>query len=327
MDCMTMNPFLPFCLYVAARVFVLSLKARPDDQRTLSSLTFLLQAMSAMTRRTAIAESFIAQLELDMQVADVPNPLGSAAEPPNDPTFSTYNMFAKTDGSKTDIYYNPYDTMIPALSRGPARQGACFYRGEGPGSRSESGPSYGASGSTPAPNSGGRWPATPSESSDPRLFPGSAVSGNMMTRSNALGPSDRSRDGAVVEMDTSPGGSGAGAADARTRSDQASRTGSVAAAMTPAGASEKNSPTATRKATSAYPLMGNQLYTQYHHAHVNAPSNLYSTDYAMFGDMGNLSNVMETTGMTPNAEAWSDMMGLAQEEWPSQMHGGIGNHR
>ncbi|KAF3893762.1 Binuclear zinc transcription factor [Trichophyton interdigitale] len=67
MDLAKMNPFLVFCLYVAARVFVQYLKSRPQDQAVRSSLQFLLSAMNALKRKIPLAESFLVQLDVDLE--------------------------------------------------------------------------------------------------------------------------------------------------------------------------------------------------------------------------------------------------------------------
>src|SRR4051812_48091746 len=61
------NPFTSFCLYVAARVFVQFLKSRPDDSQTVDSLRFLLAAMGALKRRNPLTESFLVQLDVDLE--------------------------------------------------------------------------------------------------------------------------------------------------------------------------------------------------------------------------------------------------------------------
>lgn len=66
-----MNPFISFCVYVAARVFVQYLKTRPKDQQMNSSLQFLLQAMQALRRRNPLTESFLVQLDLDLDSAGI----------------------------------------------------------------------------------------------------------------------------------------------------------------------------------------------------------------------------------------------------------------
>jgi hypothetical protein len=66
-----MNPFISFCVYVAARVFVQYLKTRPKDQQMSSSLQFLLQAMQALRRKNPLTESFLVQLDLDLESAGI----------------------------------------------------------------------------------------------------------------------------------------------------------------------------------------------------------------------------------------------------------------
>ncbi|KAF2472004.1 uncharacterized protein BDR25DRAFT_342046 [Lindgomyces ingoldianus] len=71
LDLAAMNPFISFCVYVAARVFVQYLKTRPKDQQMNSSLQFLLQAMQALRRKNPLTESFLVQLDLDLESAGV----------------------------------------------------------------------------------------------------------------------------------------------------------------------------------------------------------------------------------------------------------------
>ncbi|KKA30434.1 hypothetical protein TD95_005218 [Thielaviopsis punctulata] len=67
MDLSSMNPFLAFCLYVAARVFVQYLKSRPDDTQVGDSLRFILGAMAALKRQNPLTESFLVQLDVDLE--------------------------------------------------------------------------------------------------------------------------------------------------------------------------------------------------------------------------------------------------------------------
>ena len=62
-----MNPFMAFCLYVAARVFVQYVKKMPDDQEIRQSLEFLLAAMQAIQRKNPLTESFLVQLKMDIE--------------------------------------------------------------------------------------------------------------------------------------------------------------------------------------------------------------------------------------------------------------------
>lgn len=77
-----MNPFIAFAVYVAARVFVQYLKTRPKDQQMTSSLQFLLQAMHALRKKNALTESFLVQLDLDLESAG----LEGIQRPAIDPT-------------------------------------------------------------------------------------------------------------------------------------------------------------------------------------------------------------------------------------------------
>lgn len=68
-----MNPFISFCLYVAARVFVQYLKSRPRDTQVRASLQFLLTAMAAIKRKNPLTESFLVQLDVDLETAGIPD--------------------------------------------------------------------------------------------------------------------------------------------------------------------------------------------------------------------------------------------------------------
>ncbi|KAL6717872.1 hypothetical protein ACLMJK_003957 [Lecanora helva] len=66
-DVAGMNPFMAFCLYVAARVFVQYLKKNPQDSQSRTALQFLLTAMEAMKLKNPLTESFLVQLHLDIK--------------------------------------------------------------------------------------------------------------------------------------------------------------------------------------------------------------------------------------------------------------------
>jgi len=69
-----MNPFVAFCLYVAARVFVQYLKSRPEDQTVRSSLQFLLSALNALKHKNPLTESFLVQLDVDLEGSGLETP-------------------------------------------------------------------------------------------------------------------------------------------------------------------------------------------------------------------------------------------------------------
>ncbi|TVY19646.1 Citrinin biosynthesis transcriptional activator ctnR [Lachnellula arida] len=74
LDLSSMNSFISFCLYVAARVFVQYLKSRPDDSQTGDSLRFLLSAMNALKKKNPLTESFLVQLDVDLEGLGMRNP-------------------------------------------------------------------------------------------------------------------------------------------------------------------------------------------------------------------------------------------------------------
>lgn len=78
-DLSQLNPFIAFCLYVAARVFVQYLKSKKEDLTVRSSLTFLLSAMMALRTKNPLTESFLVQLDVDLEGSglNIPSPLGA----------------------------------------------------------------------------------------------------------------------------------------------------------------------------------------------------------------------------------------------------------
>ena len=74
LDLSCMNPFISFCLYVAARVFVQYIKSRPEDEQVRASLRFLLQAMQVLKKKNPLTESFLVQLEVDLDGTGMDNP-------------------------------------------------------------------------------------------------------------------------------------------------------------------------------------------------------------------------------------------------------------
>lgn len=57
---------MPFFVYVAGRVFVNHLKSRPEDSAVRSSLEFSLSALNAFKAKNPLAETFLSQLEVDV---------------------------------------------------------------------------------------------------------------------------------------------------------------------------------------------------------------------------------------------------------------------
>ncbi|KAI9674756.1 MAG: hypothetical protein M1817_001660 [Caeruleum heppii] len=81
MDLATMNPFISFCLYVAARVFVQYLKSRGEDEQVKASLIFLLSAMRALKRQNPLTESFLVQLDVDLEGTGLDDPAQNSRFP------------------------------------------------------------------------------------------------------------------------------------------------------------------------------------------------------------------------------------------------------
>ncbi|KAI1349588.1 fungal-specific transcription factor domain-containing protein [Xylaria sp. FL0043] len=103
MDLSAMNPFVSFCLYVAARVFVQYLKSRPDDCQTADSLRFLLAAMNALKKKNPLTESFLVQLDVDLEALGLRIPKLKAAFPRSTdsptPGANAPNYRVRTDGN------------------------------------------------------------------------------------------------------------------------------------------------------------------------------------------------------------------------------------
>ncbi|KAH7026540.1 fungal-specific transcription factor [Microdochium trichocladiopsis] len=88
MDLSAMNPFISFCLYVSARVFVQYLKSRPEDSQTADSLRFLLAAMNALKRKNPLTESFLVQLDVDLEALGLKIPKLKSAFPRSEESVS-----------------------------------------------------------------------------------------------------------------------------------------------------------------------------------------------------------------------------------------------
>ncbi|KAI9816421.1 MAG: hypothetical protein M1832_005088 [Thelocarpon impressellum] len=78
LDLSAMNPFISFCLYVAARVFVQYIKSRPDDEQVRASLQFLLSAMQVLKKKNPLTESFLVQLDVDLEGSGLDDPTRNA---------------------------------------------------------------------------------------------------------------------------------------------------------------------------------------------------------------------------------------------------------
>lgn len=135
-----MNPFISFCLYVSARVFVQYLKSRPDDSQTADSLRFLLSAMNALKRRNPLTESFLVQLDVDLEALGVRIPKLKTAFPRSSdsvsPPFTTQRM-THTVSLTRKKPGSPAHPALIARARGdsqgqPKRHGILSYNNECP---------------------------------------------------------------------------------------------------------------------------------------------------------------------------------------------------
>ncbi|KAI1492332.1 fungal-specific transcription factor domain-containing protein [Biscogniauxia mediterranea] len=107
MDLSAMNPFLSFCLYVAARVFVQYLKSRPDDGQTADSLRFLLAAMNALKKKNPLTESFLVQLDVDLEALGMRIPKLKSAFPRSTDSPGPRNNLPKMHKNPDGSYNQP----------------------------------------------------------------------------------------------------------------------------------------------------------------------------------------------------------------------------
>jgi hypothetical protein len=70
-----MNPFVAFCLYIAARVFCHSYMKHPGNESVRNNLNLLLSAMQAHRSKNMLTESFLVQLQVDLDAAGLEHPL------------------------------------------------------------------------------------------------------------------------------------------------------------------------------------------------------------------------------------------------------------
>lgn len=110
-----MNPFMAFCLYVAARVFIHVLKKSPNEAVVRSSLEFLLVAMQQFRKVNPLSESFLIQLGLDSQGTGVDfllqNPSHSASQ-----SWSSMSTTAKLELIVSSPLFRSFLVMYVRLS-------------------------------------------------------------------------------------------------------------------------------------------------------------------------------------------------------------------
>ncbi|KAH7354648.1 fungal-specific transcription factor domain-containing protein [Rhexocercosporidium sp. MPI-PUGE-AT-0058] len=64
-DLSTLHPYIPFPLYLSARIFAQMAKANPQDDNANSLVRFLLSALVAMKEVNPLVESYLAQLDME----------------------------------------------------------------------------------------------------------------------------------------------------------------------------------------------------------------------------------------------------------------------
>lgn len=120
-----MNPFISFCLYVASRVFVQYLKSRPKDTQVRSSLQFLLSAMHAIKRKNPLTESFLVQLDVDLEGAGLEDTTSLRATIPFQTERETGCPFSmRGDGSDSRQQGFAYGDQGVAVYNNPNGRGA-----------------------------------------------------------------------------------------------------------------------------------------------------------------------------------------------------------
>ncbi|TGO49338.1 hypothetical protein BCON_0213g00150 [Botryotinia convoluta] len=113
MDLSTMNPFISFCLYVAARVFVKHLDDTPKDSPVSDSLRFLLKAMNALKKKNPLTESFLVQLDVDLEAMGLRNNKKFKDGPWNETLETSRSISADTEQGIRRTSTSPRDDPFP----------------------------------------------------------------------------------------------------------------------------------------------------------------------------------------------------------------------
>lgn len=113
-----MNPFIAFCLYVAARVFVQYLKTHTDDEAIISSLQFVLGAMQALKMKNPLTESFLVQLDVDLECSGLRVPATSDQPSMALRVLSSKSMYMQAGADEHDC--SPLLDIREAKEREPA---------------------------------------------------------------------------------------------------------------------------------------------------------------------------------------------------------------
>lgn len=76
---------MPFCLFVAARIYLQCFKMQPENDNARSAVQFLLLAMGVLRSTNPMADSFLVQLELELDGTGV-------QMPPRYPSFDDFTL-------------------------------------------------------------------------------------------------------------------------------------------------------------------------------------------------------------------------------------------
>ena len=325
-----MNPFISFCLYVAARVFVQYLKSRPKDTQIRQSLQFLLTAMQALKRKNPLTESFLVQLDVDLEGAGLEDTISLQADaraqcpnPRNVPTHTDHcppasehlgGMGQGGGADYCDIDPNTYSSSnnVPLTTTAPTQTTiSAFGYGDLDNFNADS-------------NMGFISNAAQYDLPSRQRSPGSSHQSSKMYRSpNSFNP----------DMDTSPDGSGA---DNQTPNSSTQSQQNVSTHTSNTGYSPQNMQYQDQTTNGLH--NGTGQYTGIFDP--NDPS--FSTDFNMHNYTGaSMPNQQQgfvlptnwtggtatgltpgptgltpgATGMTPGASGMGDMIGMTDADW------------
>lgn len=73
-----MGPYTPFCIYMAARVFLLVIREGPNPEADEhhKTLRFLISTMHLLKKTRPYTEALIMQLDIDLEALEDSNPTG-----------------------------------------------------------------------------------------------------------------------------------------------------------------------------------------------------------------------------------------------------------
>lgn len=310
-----MNPFISFCLYVAARVFVQYLKSRPKDAQVRASLQFLLQAMQAIKRKNPLTESFLVQLDVDLEGAGIEDIKGLRTQTqgkfPFAPTRSEgcpmeqlHMNHRPTYGDIGLAVYNNPSTSVPLTNTAPSQPGQFGY----------------ANLSDMTDESMGFIPSSNQfELPSRQRSPGSTNNSTGMHRSpQSFNP----------EMDMSPDGSSgehrtpnSSAQSQQNMSTHTSNTGYSPQNLQPDQASSGIQPSPGRL-TGLFDPNDNSFSTDFDmHSFPAATGDNQQQGFVLPSGWGAGSTGLTPgpTGFTPGASGMGDMMGMTDADWNQMM--------